>query len=498
MLRALVVAADDLAGDLGQTVLWRPDVDRAHVTDAAAAPGAVARLRPSLVIIDQPSLDQTLEVVRRLRDDPATRPTAIAVLSRGLPEETEDRLFAAGVNAVLPVPVDPFFWDRRLEELLSVPPRRAQRIPVRLQDWSRFVSEADEAEGVVVNIGARGVLLETEEPLELGTKLGLTLRLPADAADIHVVGQVVRQAGEEEGRFRSGVEFLVYGGDTRERIAAFVSEDGAPHRPGSPALAPLRVRAFEDAREWEEELRASELRKSLILDSALDAIITVDHEGRILEFNSAARRVFGYSRAEVFGREAAEKLIPPAERGEMRSRLRDFVASGDSSDLGRRREAVAMRADGSLFPVEVAVFPSWVKGKVLLTAFVRDLTERKRSESVSATRHRVTEALAEEGSVAEAGPRLLDAILAGLGWDEGRLWVAPRDGGRLHAIASASAAPAGLPPPAGTLGPGEGLPGRAFETGQPSSVEAGARGGTALAVPIRVGARTLGALELAS
>ena len=65
------------------------------------------------------------------------------------------------MNVVIPVPIDPFLWDRRLEELLSVPARRGQRIPVRLRDWSRFVSDADEDDGAVVNIGARGVLLET-------------------------------------------------------------------------------------------------------------------------------------------------------------------------------------------------------------------------------------------------------------------------------------------------------------------------------------------------
>ncbi len=502
-----MVAADDLASELGHTVLWRPDVDRSLVTDPGAAPAAVARLRPNLVVIDQPGLEPTLAIVHRLRNDPATRSTAIAVLSRALPEADQDRLLSSGVNALLPVPVDPHFWDRRFEELLSVPPRRAHRIPVRLQDWSRFVSEADEAEGLVLNIGARGVLLETGEPLELGSKLGLTLRLPGNGSDLHVVGQVVRLAGEENGHWRSGVEFLVYRGDARERIAAFVDEEASPARRGAPAAVPLRLRTFDDAREWEEELRASELRKSLILDSALDGIVTVDHEGRILEFNSAARRVFGYTRTEVFGREAAEKLVPPAERGEARGRLREFVASGESTDLGRRREAVAMRADGSLFPIEIAVFPSWIKGKVLLTAFVRDLTEHKRSERVSATRHRVTEALAEAGSVVEAGPRLLEAILAGLNWDEGRLWVADRDRAWLRAIATASPGSAGGPPgppgspgalPEETLRPGEGLAGRALETGAPAWVEAGARGGTALAVPIRVGARTLGALELAS
>ena len=236
-----MVAAGDLSSDLGLTILWRPDVDRTVIPDPGAAPEAVARWRPNLVIIDVAGLDETLLLVRRLRDDPKTRATAIAVLNRGLPAEAEDRLLASGVNAVLRLPVDPLFWDRRLEELLSVPARRAHRIPVRLQDWSRFVSDADEMQGAVVNIGARGVLLETNEPLELGTKLGLTLRLPAEEDDLHVVGQVVRLAGEDEGHWRSGVEFLVYRGDARERIAAFVDAEAAPDRPGPSVAFPLRA-----------------------------------------------------------------------------------------------------------------------------------------------------------------------------------------------------------------------------------------------------------------
>jgi len=497
VLKVLLVSHGDLARELGHTVLFRPDLERVVAPDPAVAPETAARVRPNLLVLDLP-MDEVLALVRRLRDDPATRPAAIAVLDRGLAEEVVERLLASGVNAVLPVPVDPLFWDRRLEELLSVPARRSARIPVRLQDWSRFVRDAQEGEGAVLNIGARGVLLETGVPLELGTKLGLTLSLPGEAGEIHVVGQVVRLAGEEAGRFRTGVEFLVYRGDARDRIAAFVDSAAVPDRPGAPADVPLRLRTFGEAHEWEEELRASELRKALILDSALDGIVTVDEDGRVLEFNSAARRIFGYTRAEVFGREAAERLVPPGDRAEVRRRLREFVATGESSDLGRRREAVGMRADGALFPVEVAVFPSWIKGKALLTSFVRDITERKRGERVAATRHQVTEALAEEGSLAEAAPRLLGALVAGLSVDEARLWVVEREGGRLRAIAAAGDAPSASAAAPEGLAAGDGLPGRAVETGQPAWVEAGARGGTAVAVPIRAGARTLGALELSS
>ncbi len=74
-----------------------------------------------------------------------------------------------------------------------------------------------------------------------------------------------------------------------------------------------------------------------------------------VEFNAAARRLFGYSRSEILGREIADTIAPPALRDELRRRLRDFVLTGDSRDLGRPRETTAMRADGSLVPVQVVV-----------------------------------------------------------------------------------------------------------------------------------------------
>jgi diguanylate cyclase (GGDEF)-like protein/PAS domain S-box-containing protein len=390
--------------------------------------------------------------------------------------------------------VDPFLWDRRLEELLSVPARRNQRFPVRLRDWSSFVSDADEDEGSVLNIGARGVLLESPRELELGTKVGLTFDLPGTSSPVGVVGQVVRLAGEEAGLFRVGVEFLIYRGDARERIAAFVEGGAEPDRPGAPAsILPLTVRPFEEAREWEEELRASEIRKALILDSALDCILTADHEGRVIEFNAAARRLFGYSRSEILGREVADTIVPPALRDEMRRRLRDFVRTGDSADLGRRREATAMRADGSLVPVEAVVVPAYVKGRVILSAYIRDLSDRRRSERLAMARQRATQALTSSLSLAEAAPTVLDALVHGLDCTEARLWVAEGDPpapllGGTSSGASAAIAPA---PPADALALRTLEEEAAAWDGPP---EGGA--GVSLAVPVRVGGQVLGVLEV--
>jgi len=234
MLKVLVVGPENLSGILGPTTLGRPDIDRIHVDEGEGAVEAAEAARPQMVVIDLPRAG-AVALVQRLRGNAATRPTAIVWLNRGEPRDAETELAVAGANAVVPLPLDPFLWDRRLEELLSVPMRRSRRIPVRLRDWSSFVSEADEDEGAIVNIGARGVLLESSRQLELGAKVGLTLDLPGEASPVAVVGQVVRLAGEEKGRFRTGIEFLVYRGDARERIAAFVeAEPEASDRRGAP------------------------------------------------------------------------------------------------------------------------------------------------------------------------------------------------------------------------------------------------------------------------
>jgi diguanylate cyclase (GGDEF)-like protein/PAS domain S-box-containing protein len=490
VLKVLVVGPDGLSGELDPTVLGRPDVERLHVADPGEAVATAEREHPNLVVIDLVR-PEAVGLARTLRANDATRPTALVWLNRVDPPDLEPEVLDAGVNAVIPVPVDPFLWDRRLEELLSVPARRTRRIPARLRDWSRLIRLVDEAEAVVVNIGARGVLLETERQLELGGKVGLTFNLPDDPNEVGVVGQVARLAGHEEGLYRVGVEFLVYRGDSRERIAAFVEGRPGPDRPGAPIPeVPLRVRPFEEAREWEEELRASEIRKALILDSAQDCIITADHEGRIVEFNAAARRLFGYSRSEILGREAADTIVPPAVRDELRRRLRDFEATGDSADLGRRRETTAMRADGSLVPVEVVVVPAYVKGRVLLTAYMRDLSEKRRAERLAAARLAATQALTASLSLTEAAPAVLEALAGGLGGEELRLWVAG-EGVPPPLVVAGSSSGAALPAEAG---PDDTLARKAL-AGQPAW-EGGASAITALAVPVMLGGEVQGVLEV--
>ena len=125
----------------------------------------------------------------------------------------------------------------------------------------------------------------------------------------------------------------------------------------------------------------------------------------------------------MLGREIADTIVPPAQREAIRRRLRDLNLTGDTEDIGEPREAEAMRADGSLVPVQVFVFPGYVKGKLLLTAYIRDLTERRREQRLAAARQRAVRTLTASLSLAEAAPAVLDALVEGLACDEARLWL---------------------------------------------------------------------------
>lgn len=125
----------------------------------------------------------------------------------------------------------------------------------------------------------------------------------------------------------------------------------------------------------------SEVRKASILDTALDSIITSDHSGAIIEFNAAAEAVFGYKKDDVIGRQMADLIIPPRYRERHRHGMKRYLATGEPHVLGRRIEIEAMRSDGSEFPVELAIVRVPLPGPPFFTAYIRDLTARKRLEA---------------------------------------------------------------------------------------------------------------------
>ena len=130
----------------------------------------------------------------------------------------------------------------------------------------------------------------------------------------------------------------------------------------------------------ERDLAESQARKHAILESALDPIITINHEGVITEFNRAAEQTFGHSREKVLGTQPSEVLFPASKSAGHQNRIDRYLDAGEGSLLGHRIEVTAVRANGETFPAEMAMTISQEQGAPVLTFFVRDISQRKRAE----------------------------------------------------------------------------------------------------------------------
>lgn len=131
----------------------------------------------------------------------------------------------------------------------------------------------------------------------------------------------------------------------------------------------------------EHNLRASEARKTAVVETALDCIISIDQHGNIIDFNPAAEKAFGYPRGEIIGREMAELIVPVEWRERHRAGLKRAVESGRDTLVGRRIEMSALRRNGEEFPVELALSRIPTDGGPIFTAHIQDISDRKRAEA---------------------------------------------------------------------------------------------------------------------
>jgi PAS domain S-box-containing protein len=224
----------------------------------------------------------------------------------------------------------------------------------------------------------------------------------------------------------------------------------------------------------EMAVRESEARKAAILEMALDCIITIDDTGRIVEFNPAAEKTFGFRRAEVLGQPMAERIIPPSLREQHYRGFAHCLATGEGRALlNRRVEMPALRADGTEFPVELAITRIPTDGPPLFTAYLRDITVRRALERRRTARLALAQVLAEAATIQEAAPRILQAVCEGLGWAVGTFWDLDRAAGVLRCVEtwhSPSAEALAALWRQQTFPPGVGLPGRIWGSGRPAWV----------------------------
>lgn len=254
-----------------------------------------------------------------------------------------------------------------------------------------------------------------------------------------------------------------------------------------------------------------------ILESALDCIITMDAAGIVQEFNPAAERVFGFKRDGAVGRELAELIIPPVLRERHRQGLAHYLKTGEGPVLGRRIEIAAVRADGTEILVELAITAFRLGEEPLFTAYLRDITERVRTERRRAAQYSVASLLAGSLSLRETGPQIIQAIAASGDWIFGAIWVVDEAGDGLHCAATWSGEGAELQAFADEtqhlkLTGATGLPGRVVASRQPTwiadvsqdrnfvrkTAAAAAQLRGAFAFPLCADGRVYGVLEMLS
>ncbi len=171
-----------------------------------------------------------------------------------------------------------------------------------------------------------------------------------------------------------------------------------------------------ERKRFEERGSQSEVRQEAIVDAALDSIVSMNHHGVITHFNRAAERTFGYRSEDVIGKALADVIIPPDLREAHRAGVARFASTSESRMLNHRVETWAQRADGTRFPVELAITRIPIEGPPVFTGFIRDITSRKKAEQAireSEDRYRgLAEATVEgilihkDGIVTDANPSL--------------------------------------------------------------------------------------------
>lgn len=130
----------------------------------------------------------------------------------------------------------------------------------------------------------------------------------------------------------------------------------------------------------ERKVKESEDRIRRIIENALDAVVTMDEDGKITEWNPQAEKTFGWQRDEAIGRNLAETIIPPQYRAGHADGIQKFLATGTGPMINRRLDELsAMHRDGREFPIELSISPAKCGDVYSFNAFIRDITERRRT-----------------------------------------------------------------------------------------------------------------------
>jgi PAS domain S-box-containing protein len=234
----------------------------------------------------------------------------------------------------------------------------------RIPDLVALVSTSGEI--VYVNASGRRWL-----PGDEGTPLPSIAELHSPSTAVKLMNEALPKA-LDQGEWHGSGQLRSASDETLEVEISISRMDDI--YPGETLLAVIERDVHERKRAAE-----SEAWKNAILESSLDPIISVNHLGVITDFNAAAERVFGHPRSHVISKKPEDVLFPAEDEGQ--KRIDRNLSAGAGSMLGTRNEVPAVRANGEVFPAEMAMTISRVNSRPVFTFFLRDITRRKQNEA---------------------------------------------------------------------------------------------------------------------